>query len=112
MKLEDLNVSQIRKLVSTVNKKVKITGYSKMKKEPLIGFLRTHPELIVNEGGQKITIKTKMTDTDVGSNVKHKFKYKKSTDKKSTVKKPRSEKQKANDKRLGEMAKKRAKKTK
>ncbi len=59
VKLEDFAVGEIRKMVSKYNKQVKLGGYSKMKKEELIKFVRNHENLKVveNEKGVNISVK-------------------------------------------------------
>jgi len=59
VKLEDYSVRDIKNLISNINKKVKISGYSKMKKEQIIKTIREHPNLDVREGGDKVMIKVK-----------------------------------------------------
>ena len=71
-KLEDYSLSQIRKLVSNINKKVKISGYSKMKKDKLIKTLREHERLTVNEGGAVVSIKLKSVKEKMPSKVEAK----------------------------------------
>jgi len=59
VKLEDFAVGEIRKMISKYNKQVKLGGYSKMKKEELIKFVRNHDNLKVveNEKGVNISVK-------------------------------------------------------
>ena len=126
VKLEDYSVSQIKGLISQINKKVKISGYSKLDKGKLISKLRNHPQLKIIELKDKVKIKVITSDSEmkmVKKPVKPVKKPAKKPAKTESIlgeevavagspvkkKKERSAKQKANDKRLGEMAKKRAK---
>ena len=59
IKLENFTSSEIRKMVSKFNNKVKLTGYSKMKKQDLINFIRNHKNLKVVENSNGVTISVK-----------------------------------------------------
>jgi len=59
IKLENFTSSEIRKMVSKFNNKVKLTGYSKMKKQELINFIRNHKNLKVVENSNGVTISVK-----------------------------------------------------
>lgn len=59
VKLEDYTLTELRKIASQFNKKVKITAYSKLKKSELIKLLRNHPQLNIVEGGEKLVVKPK-----------------------------------------------------
>tara|TARA_R110002153_G_scaffold185499_1_gene338598 strand:+ start:11996 stop:14455 length:2460 start_codon:yes stop_codon:yes gene_type:complete len=54
VKLEDYTLTELRKLASKFNKKVKLPAYSKKTKSDLIQILRNHPELNIIEGGDKL----------------------------------------------------------
>jgi len=59
IKLENFTSLEIRKMVSKFNNKVKLTGYSKMKKQELINFIRNHKNLKVVENSNGVTISVK-----------------------------------------------------
>jgi len=60
VKLEDYTTTELKKMISSFNKIVKFSGYSKLKKAELINMLRTHPKINVEEGANavKLSIKT------------------------------------------------------
>lgn len=62
VKLEDYNLTELRKIASQYNKKVKLPAYSKLKKSELISLLRNHPQLEIIEGGEKLKISVKSND--------------------------------------------------
>tara|TARA_R100000654_G_scaffold50368_1_gene76542 strand:- start:989 stop:1264 length:276 start_codon:yes stop_codon:yes gene_type:complete len=64
-KLEDFTKTQLLQFVRGFNKKVKISGYSKMKKDELIKKIRDHPQLILKEGGDKVTVDVKPFTDDM-----------------------------------------------
>ena len=57
VKLEDLTTTQIKAMINKYNKKVTITGISKLKKAELIEKIRNHPRIEVQEGD---TVKLKL----------------------------------------------------
>lgn len=57
VKLEDLTTTQIKAMINKYNKKVTITGISKLKKAELIDKIRKHPRIEVQEGD---TVKLKL----------------------------------------------------
>lgn len=57
VKLEDLTTTQIKAMINKYNKKVTITGISKLKKAELIEKIRNHPRIEVHEGD---TVKLKL----------------------------------------------------
>ena len=60
VKLEDYTTTELKKMISSFNKLVKFSGYSKKKKAELITMIRTHPKINVEEGvnAVKLSIKT------------------------------------------------------
>jgi len=68
MKLEDLTLAAIKKLVVKINKQVKVGGgYSKMKKPELVKLLRSHPgiNVVESEKGVKLESKEAMSSTRI-----------------------------------------------
>ena len=63
VKLEDYTITELKKMISSFNKIVKFTGYSKKKKAELIKMLRTHPKVKVEEGANAVKLSIK-TDED------------------------------------------------
>ncbi len=59
MKIEDLSILQIKKVISKYNKALKISGYSKLKKEDLIKRLKNHPKLTIIETENNVKFKVK-----------------------------------------------------
>tara|TARA_R110002012_G_scaffold145576_2_gene303867 strand:- start:70 stop:939 length:870 start_codon:yes stop_codon:yes gene_type:complete len=60
VKLEDYTTSELKKMISSFNKLVKFSAYSKLKKAEIIKMIRTHPKIKVEEGSNavKLSIKT------------------------------------------------------
>lgn len=60
VKLEDYTTTELKKMISSFNKLVKFSAYSKKKKVELIEMIRTHPKIKVEEGvnAVKLSIKT------------------------------------------------------
>ena len=60
VKLEDYTIGELKKMISSFNKLVKFSGYSKLPKAKLITMIRTHPKINVEEGANavKLSIKT------------------------------------------------------
>ena len=63
VKLEDYTTTELKKMISSFNKIVKFSGYSKLKKAELIKMLRTHPKINVEEGANAVKLSIK-TDKD------------------------------------------------
>ena len=63
VKLEDYTIGELKKMVSSFNKLVKFSGYSKLKKSELIKMIRTHPKIKVEEGSNAVKLSIK-TDED------------------------------------------------
>lgn len=63
VKLEDYTIGELKKMVSSFNKLVKFSGYSKLKKSELIKMIRTHPKIKVEEGANAVKLSIK-TDED------------------------------------------------
>ena len=63
VKLEDYTTTELKKMISSFNKIVKFSGYSKLKKAELITMIRTHPKVKVEEGANAVKLSIK-TDED------------------------------------------------
>ena len=61
VKLEDYTIGELKKMISSFNKIIKFSAYSKMKKAELINMLRHHKRIIVEEGSNGVKI---MIDTE------------------------------------------------
>tara|TARA_R110002096_G_scaffold130299_3_gene279413 strand:+ start:1857 stop:2741 length:885 start_codon:yes stop_codon:yes gene_type:complete len=61
VKLEDYTIGELKKMISSFNKIVKFSAYSKLKKAELINMLRHHKRIIVEEGANGVKI---MIDTE------------------------------------------------
>ena len=61
VKLEDYTITELKKMISSFNKIIKFSAYSKMKKAELINMLRHHKRIIVEEGANGVKI---MIDTE------------------------------------------------
>ena len=66
VKLEDIKVADIRKLIKKYNDHLKISGYSSEPKKKLISMLRNHKaiNLIENEKGIKIVVKSEEINSE------------------------------------------------
>ena len=63
VKLEDYTITELKKMISSFNKIVKFSAYSKLKKSDLIKMIRTHPKVKVEEGSNAVKLSIK-TDED------------------------------------------------
>lgn len=63
VKLEDYTIGELKKMISSFNKLVKFSGYSKLPKAKLITMIRTHPKINVEEGANAVKLSIK-TDED------------------------------------------------
>tara|TARA_R110000764_G_scaffold114058_2_gene201166 strand:+ start:576 stop:2012 length:1437 start_codon:yes stop_codon:yes gene_type:complete len=63
VKLEDYTIGELKKMISSFNKIVKFSGYSKLPKSKLINMIRTHPKIKVEEGSNAVKLSIK-TDKD------------------------------------------------
>jgi hypothetical protein len=63
VKLEDYTTTELKKMISSFNKIVKFSGYSKLPKAKLITMIRTHPKVKVEEGANAVKLSIK-TDED------------------------------------------------
>lgn len=88
VKLEDYSVTQLKKMISSFNKKVKFAGYSKMKKAELINMLRSHPRIKVVEGSADVKISIKQEENFEKQTKKKKEVIMKPEPKKPEPKKP------------------------
>jgi len=63
VKLEDYTTTELKKMISSFNKIVKFSAYSKLKKGDLIDMIRKHPKIKVEEGANAVKLSIK-TDED------------------------------------------------
>jgi len=63
VKLEDYTTTELKKMISSFNKLVKFSAYSKLKKADLINMIRKHPKINVEEGTNAVKLSIK-TDED------------------------------------------------
>ena len=63
VKLEDYTIGELKKMISSFNKLVKFSGYSKLKKAKLINMIRTHPKINVEEGSNAVKLSIKTDET-------------------------------------------------
>jgi len=63
VKLEDYTSTELKKMISSFNKIVKFSAYSKLKKAELINMIRTHSKIKVEEGDNAVKLSIK-TDKD------------------------------------------------
>jgi len=73
VKLEDYTIGELKKMISSFNKVVKFSGYSKLSKAKLVHMIRTHPKIKVEEGDNavKLSVSEISEETDEEQKIRY-----------------------------------------